>query len=659
MVGLGVSALMATVYAFQPFIYLLVANKVFDTILESSHNETSADGHVIVEIDDDSLTKYGQWPWPRYRIANLIEKINEAGAEVVGLDIVFSEHDRTSPANYIKDLNDNLGISVGITGLPIEFQDNDQILSKTLSKGKNVLGFKFLYAESDTTDNECSIKPVNVIFRTGGSDVKPESLFFNASNVVCPLEELVTAATRSGFIDIAPDVDGVFRRAPLLIHYKGKLYPSLALAPLLISLNLNQVIVDILGDSIESITIGDTVVPVDKKGNLLIHYRGGARFFEYISASDILDGSLKPDRLKDKIVYIGATAAGLKELRATPLSPVTPGVEINVNIADNILAKDFIYRPHYIQGLELIMILILGLFSTALLVLAKAGRSMLIVVVVAICIWFAAEWIFATSGLFIQPLWLLVTLAGNYTVLTLFKYIYEERKTLRRTLALVKTQNVTIGAMSNLVEHKDAETGAHINRTQHYVLALANHLKAHDQYSEYLDEFTVDLIFKLAPLHDIGKVGIPDSILLKKGKLTFEEFEIMKKHTTYGNDAFKLAEKEFGENPFFEIAKEIINCHQEKWDGSGYPNQLKGDKIPVAGRIMAIADVYDALICKRPYKEPMSHQSAIDIMTRGRGTHFDPVMLDAFLEIKDTFMRIADEFNDNGNKETSSLKNES
>ena len=210
-----------------------------------------------------------------------------------------------------------------------------------------------------------------------------------------------------------------------------------------------------------------------------------------------------------------------------------------------------------------------------------------------------------------------------------------EREVQRRMAELRDVQDVTILTMASLAETRDNETGNHIVRTQHYVRLLAEHLRTHPRFCAYLDDETIDRLFKSAPLHDIGKVGIPDSILLKPGKLTVEEFEIMKTHTTLGREAIESAEARLGKTvPFLCCAKEIAYSHQEKWDGSGYPLGLVGDAIPISARLMAIADVYDALISRRVYKPPFTHETAMSIILEGRGAHFDPDVLDAFVAIQ-------------------------
>jgi putative two-component system response regulator len=222
-----------------------------------------------------------------------------------------------------------------------------------------------------------------------------------------------------------------------------------------------------------------------------------------------------------------------------------------------------------------------------------------------------------------------------------------------RTAQLALMQEAIILAMASLAETRDS-TGVqagdgHLRRTQRYVRALAQHLRGHPRFAAELTDANIDLLYRSAPLHDIGKVGIPERILLKQGQLDREEFEVMKLHAVYGRDTIMLVEKHIGgTNGFLMFAREIAHSHQEKWDGSGYPDHLAGEEIPLSARLMAVADVYDALISRRVYKPAFTHRQALDVMRKGRGTHFDPDVLDAFFEIEDQFAAIAGEFRDAG-----------
>ncbi len=215
-----------------------------------------------------------------------------------------------------------------------------------------------------------------------------------------------------------------------------------------------------------------------------------------------------------------------------------------------------------------------------------------------------------------------------------------------KTREVQLTQAVMIESLATLAEYRDPETGGHIKRTQNYVKALAVKLKGHPRFRDLLDEQTIELLYLSAPLHDVGKVGVRDHILLKPGRLEDAEFAEMKKHTLFGEEALRITEQKLGKSTFLRHAREIAGSHQEKWDGSGYPRRLKGEAIPVSGRLMALADVYDALISKRVYKPPFPHAKAVQIIQEGRGTHFDPDVVDAFVALEETFRNIALTFAD-------------
>ena len=209
------------------------------------------------------------------------------------------------------------------------------------------------------------------------------------------------------------------------------------------------------------------------------------------------------------------------------------------------------------------------------------------------------------------------------------------------------TQLVSIRALAHLAETRDPETGNHILRTQGYVEELARCLRRHPRFAETLNEHYIALVARSAPLHDIGKVGIPDAILLKPGPLTAEEWAVMKTHARIGGAAIEQAERDAEQKvEFLALAKEIAHRHHEKWDGSGYPDGLAGDAIPLSARLMAIADVFDALISVRVYKPALSFEEAREIIAAGRGKHFDPDLVDAFLANFGTFVEIAERYRD-------------
>jgi putative two-component system response regulator len=217
----------------------------------------------------------------------------------------------------------------------------------------------------------------------------------------------------------------------------------------------------------------------------------------------------------------------------------------------------------------------------------------------------------------------------------------------RRVVQMSTIQDVAIVALASLAETRDNDTGNHVRRTQYYVEILANQLRGHVRFAPLLTDDNIELLYKSAVIHDIGKVGIPDHILLKPGRLTPDEFEIMKTHTVLGRNAILAAEKLLdAPNDFLRFGREIALSHHERWNGKGYPEGLVGEAIPISARLMAVADVYDALISKRPYKEPFTHKEAVAIITQERGQQFDPDVTDAFVASVGDFQQIAMQYAD-------------
>ena len=638
-------------YLYQPAFIRLLNSKSYDVLAQSIPQGTvdTSRGPVILDLDEKSLAQYGQWPWPRYRVALLMEKLNHMGVSAIGLDILLAEQDRTSFAVLRKDIYRDLKMDIPLNGIPDVLMDHDQILADVLSRMPTVLGYRFTFTANHSHPADCHLHPLNLAVLKDSEIQDVERFFFHAQGVICNLSIFNKNAASSGFINIVPDVDGILRRTPLVIKYGGDFYPSLALATLAQALDVKHIFLKANPQGVEFLRLDKTTIPLDSGGNLLIRYRGKGKTLDYISAADLLAGNVSKERLQGKIVFVGSSATGLADIHATPLDAIFPGVEIHATVVDNVLKQDFFSRPGWVPGFELLLVIIAGIFSTFLLTWTGALWSLVILGLGAFGLWQCSYWMLYSKGIFFSPIMPLIALTSHYSFITILKYWHEERKAKARSKKLILTQEFTICCLASLTETRDSETGGHILRTQRYVSALCRQLAMHSKFSHILDGETIDHFFKSSPLHDIGKVGVPDHILLKPGKLTEEEFEQMKKHTTYGRDAIQRAEDNFGSyanSDFLNLAKEIAYAHHEKWDGTGYPEKLKGEDIPLPGRIMALADVYDALVCHRVYKPPFSHEESIALIVQLKGVLFDPDVVDAFMVVQEEFRQISIELAD-------------
>lgn len=643
--GLTLTIGVSLLAIYQPLLLYQAELRLYDIMLASRTKPPQTQVPVLVGIDEASLQTYGQWPWPRYRLARLVARLHELGATVVALDFLMPEADRTSPGVIIAERQRDNEIAVGIPQeAPLD--SNSRQLADAMSRGVTVLGYFFQLAESGvpTVQKALPVLPEGlVINKSANSDAawpKPTGMIRN-------IPTLTGSVAAEGFTNALHDRDGAVRRVPLLLTYAGNSYPSLAMAALLLAspertISINQ-------KSGETRLIwGNRQIPLDREGNLLIDFRSGDNSFPYFSARSILDGLQSPDSLKGKIVLVGPWATGLGDYHLLPSGKSVSGLEIHAHIIDTILAGAYISRPDWAKGAELIAVLIIGIISTILLSRPGFRLSLLTVIAASSGSYFGARELLLSSGIHISPLLPMVTPVVIMALLSLLKYGIEFRNVKQRTLDLINAQDTIIISMAALAGTRDKETGNHIIRTKKYVEILIRELALLPKYA-YLDEDTVELIVKSAPLHDIGKVGIPDSILQKPGTFTEEEYSVMKSHTLIGVDALVKTIEGTGcpeQQDFLHYAQQMIESHHEQWDGSGYPHGLHGEDIPLSGRLMAVADVYDALVSQRVYKQGFSHEKAREIILQSSGKKFDPEVVAAFISKNAEFIRVAREFAD-------------
>ncbi len=620
----------------------------YDLMLRELGEKPANPNVLLVDIDEASLARYGQWPWPRHIVARMLDIIGEGRPASVGIDILFAEQDRTSLSQLREELRSDFGVELDLSNLAPEVIDHDKALARSLRKGPFSLGVMFRFGQRAITEQKLPDTTIQAIQVSHKSE--QVSSYPVADGVVSTISELMSAAEGVGFVNVLKDPDGVVRRAPLFIKYDETFYPSLALIVYLQSQKRDNVILESNAEGMVSIRVGDTIIPVDRQGNIAIRFRGPSRTYTTISASDVLDGKISSDTFNSKIVFVGASAEGLMDNHSTPFDRHFPGVEVHASVAGAILDQDFISVPAWTTGAKGV-----GVFIAVMLALIMVMRFSTAVVAGGLFIGllfiipFGTMAIFRIYSVLLSPASTMVVFIISFSLLALVRFRSQEIIDLRRQRELTAAKDCAMVGLASLAETRDSETGSHILRTQKYIQILAQYLAQQRSREFHLQPEDIDLLVKSSPLHDVGKVGVPDSILLKPGPLTASEFEEMKKHTIYGAEALAKAELASGvthTSSFLNIAREITLTHHEKWDGSGYPNGIEGADIPLSGRIMALVDVYDALISKRVYKEAMSHQEAVKTICNDSGTHFDPAIVNAFKALQKEFQTIAAQLRD-------------
>jgi adenylate cyclase len=620
--GVAPVVMTALLAILRPPLLVRLDDTSYDVVMRSTRVQPISNAVVIVDVDERSLSTVGQWPWHRDVMAKLVGRLRAMGTSTVALDVIFAEPERDQRL---------AGVLLQTTaGAP---RTSDDQFADVLRGGRVVLGYAMTF-ESASRSRSCVLHPIGlaIVHPREEADVSP---FFRATGAVCSLPELNQAAGISGFLNAAPDSDGILRRAPLLVELDGRVYPSLALEAVGAVSSKRDLALQISNVNASSLMLGDRIVPLDGKSNLLLRYRGKKKTFPYLSAADVLSGEAPAEALRDKIVFVGTTALGTREVVATPLDTLFAGVEVQATIADNLLQQDFIRRSPHSPMFESQIVLLLGIGIAAIV----SGTG--VIAGLAACggavaaVWFGAVWLLSTTGLFISPLYPTMGVLSAVAVMTYAKFTVERRRADTATRERSNAQQLMVQTLLSLTEVRDAETGRHSRRTQRYARLLAEQLATHPDFRDYLTPARIDLLSSLAPLHDIGKVGIPDRVLNKPGPLTEEERAEMRKHPTLGREVILKAERQAGvrDDATLELAKDIVYTHHERWDGTGYPQGLRGTDIPIAGRIMAVVDVYDAAATRRLYGPSMSHDETVRLIVAARGAHFDPAVVDAFVQV--------------------------
>ncbi|MDR1350918.1 MAG: adenylate/guanylate cyclase domain-containing protein [Zoogloeaceae bacterium] len=435
-ISLGVIVGMTLLYIAQPALISRLDLKIYDALLPlraapaplSVAEDSTESLMVIIDIDEASLVAHGQWPWPRYRLADLIDALNRYQVAAIGVDILFTEADRTSPAEMRAALQREHGLNLRFSGLPAQLQDYDRRFAESLAQAPAVLGMYGRFDSPSQTEAAPPDSGIRVIARSHPDDPPFEAQLPVLSSIRQPHKPLRDAAP-SGFINVAPDWDGIVRQAPLLMRIGENFYPSLALRTLMRALEIENVIVESGVDGVSAVRVGDYRVPVSSNGMMHIPFIGPRKTYAYISAHDILTGALPPDALRGRIAFIGTSAPGLLDIRATPLDPIYPGVEIHAAVLDAILTQNAISIPFWTPFLQCLGILCIGLIAAVAFGMARPRVYLPLALCLVAAVIFGARALYA-QGLFVSPLYIVLTIVAQGASLLFLRFWQEEKQKL-------------------------------------------------------------------------------------------------------------------------------------------------------------------------------------------------------------------------------------
>ncbi len=440
--GLVLSLIISAVYFVHPPVVRFFNDKAMDAVIAMAlSTESKSNTVVIVDLDEKSLESYGQWPWPRYRLAQLLSELEVLGAKSIGLDLILSEPDRTSPHNWQTEIAEDLGYQIDISKIPPEVFDHDRYLASVLEKGPFVIAYEFLFNEKGPGKQTCKLHPLPLV-RIDRGNAHPNQLkCFQADGVVCSLPLLAQAVTYSGFLNATPDADGILRRTPLVIQYGDHFYPAFTLATIMQYRQPSQITINEDQNGFIHLSVDDKKIPIDCQGNMLVNFGNRADTFTRLSAADVLEGRVGADMLAAKIVLVVSSAAGWEQTYQAAYRPVTNYGEILAHILESIHTGRFITRTsafvmwETIAAIVITLLLCIGIAKSGLLMSTLIGISGLLGT------WIGAWGLFKINGFIFSPVLPSVLVILNFGFLTIYKtrkHHHFAREKADSTLVLLK-----------------------------------------------------------------------------------------------------------------------------------------------------------------------------------------------------------------------------
>jgi len=437
---------LSSLYLFLPNVYQTLDNRLRDFMF-LYRGEIPTTGQVaVIDIDEKSLKDIGQWPWERTIMAQVLQNATAMGAGIIGFDIVFAEEDRTSPDAFAK----RMGLD------PTQFPNNDELFAQTIAQTPTIMG----YVMDIDDEGKQGFDPPQIpaIFVERG--LVGDSFVVESNGVITNIPVLQDNSYSSGFFNNIPDESGMIRSVPMVMRYDGQIYPSLSFEMLRIITESNRVNIYYGDNGVDGVELNNIYVPTDRYGRLFVNFRGKAKTFDYISAVDIYNGTVDPERLAGKLLLVGTSAAGLLDLRAVPFDNIFPGVEVHANVLDNVLAGDFLARPSWAEAADVILILTIVAIGGLLFTFLSAEWMLVVTVAGVYGLFQLLYYLLFTEGMILNILFPITTLVATAVMSVLINYFFETR--LKNMIKGKFASKVSPQVMEDIIKNSESGNDAFI-----------------------------------------------------------------------------------------------------------------------------------------------------------------------------------------------------
>lgn len=479
----------SSIYIFYPSLPQAFDDRIKDFMFNLRGEEKpKSDNIIIIDIDEKSLRTLGQWPWSRNILGKILQNLDAAQIGIIGLDIVFAEEDRTSPHKIFEEFDIK---KENIPNYDFEF-------AQTIASTPTILGYQFEFVNNEFINK--TAPSIQTIFIEKNKK-EGEEYLIKAKGTILNIPVIQDNSYSSGFFNNIPDDSGIIRSVPLILSYDEEIYPSLALETLRIALGIKKIIVNYDQNGVSNLILDNFIIPTDRHGRILVNFRGKEKTFKYISALDIYNNNFKSEEIRDKIALIGTSAAALMDLRATPFESIFPGVEVHANVIDNILNKDFLFKPSWIEAINICLIFVLSFFIYFIIRKVPIILTPIFIFISLYLIFYINYFILFKYGLVINTLFPFITIILSSAVSLVIGYFYEIKK--KEEIKSKFASKVSKSVMEELI--KDVDNN-HLKVQNKEITIFFSDIREFTQISEKLDsaEIVIDYLNKyLTPMSEI------------------------------------------------------------------------------------------------------------------------------------------------------------